>query len=116
MVSDYYNNIYECNIVVENNEGSKEFTIKDNIEKLTQLLDIENEEEDEFNEKQKIRETIYGIKFVRTIKDKIEDNENACFIIAVTKNRFYQFVGPDISSFKRLFERYNVNPSLFNSC
>jgi len=116
LVSDYYNNIYECNIVVENNEGSKEFTIKDNIEKLTQLLDIENEEEDEFNEKQKIRETIYGIKFVRTIKDKIEDNENACFIIAVTKNRFYQFVGPDISSFKRLFERYNVNPSLFNSC
>ena len=116
LVSDYYNNFYECNIVIENNEGSKEFTIKDNIEKLTQLLDIENEEEDEFNEQyKKISERIYGIKFVRAIKDKNKDNEDACFIVAVTKNRFYQFVGPDISSFKRLFQRYNLNPSLFNS-
>ena len=120
LATDYYNNIYECNINVDNIESSGDYQFQDSIEKLVTLSfkDSENEDDDDVNiPKRKNYDRIYGIKFFRATKSNIESNENACYIIAVTKNRFYQFTGPGLTSFKQIFGRYERTPTLFNdSC
>ena len=118
LAADYLNNIYECSIVVDNIENGDIF-IKDSAEKLTSLnYKEEQEDEDDNNDpRSKNYDRIYGIQFFRATKSDIQSNDDACYIIAVTKNRFYQFKGPGLTSFKQIFGRYVRQPTLFNdSC
>ena len=118
LAADYLNNIYECNIMVDRIDNG-EIYIKENAEKLTTLSFKEEleDEEDNNDPRSKNYDRIYGIQFFRATKSDIQSNEDACYIIAVTKNRFYQFTGPGLTSFKQIFGRYERTPSLFNdSC
>ena len=120
LATDYLNQIYECNIEVEKFELNGDIIIKDSIEKLTKLSfkDFDDEDAEDVNvPKKKNYDRIYGIRFFRATKAKLESNEDACYIIAVTRNRLYQFIGPGLTSFKQIFGRYERTPSLFNdSC
>ena len=118
---DYDNKIYECCIDIVSEGKNKKEKIKDRIEELTQLFEDNNdEEEDNENKKtyKKIKnDRIYGIKFFHAINSNIDQGEDSCYIIAVTRNRLYQFIGPGLKSFKQIFSRYDRNPSLFDdSC
>ena len=122
LVSDFNNNIYECNISIGKIETNGDYQVKDSKEILTTLSFKDwDEEDDEIEPRRKEFDRIYSIKFFRATKIKPEKeknlNENECYIIAVTKNKLYQFRGPGITSFKQIFVSYNNNPSLFNdSC
>ena len=118
LVVDYNNNIYECNIKIEQKKDN--YNIKEKIEKITtfNFYDWEYEEEDNFiTGENKNNERITDIKYFRATKSNLDKNEDAFYIIAVTENRFYQFRGPGLTGFKQLFGRYNNDPLLFNdSC
>ena len=120
IATDYLNNIYECNIEVEKYELNGDYQIKDTIEKLTTVCfkDSDNEDDDDTNAiGTRNYDRIYGIRFFKATKAKLESNENAFYIIAVTRNRLYQFIGPGSTSFKQIFGRYERTPALFNdSC
>ena len=118
LATDYLNNIYECNIMVEKFEVGGDYSVKDSVELLTTLSFKDSDEDEDDNvPKSKNYDRIYGIKFFRATRNNIESNENACYIMAVTRNRLYQFVGPGLTSFKQIFGRYQRTPSLFNdSC
>ena len=121
LVTDYLNNIYECNILIDKFENNGDFKLKDNADKLVTLSfkESENEDDDDYyinDPRKKNYDRIYGIKFFRTIKTNIEKNENECYIIAVTKNRLYQFLGPGLTSFRQILGRFVRNPLLFNDC
>ena len=120
LAADYSNNIYECNITIENYDVKGDYTINDTAEKLSTLnfKESDNEDDDDANiPGKKNYDRIYGIKFFRATKSNLEQNENACYIMAVTRNRIYQFVGPGLTSFKQIFGRYERTPLLFNdSC
>ena len=119
---DYVNKIYECNITVEKKES--DINVKDKIEKLTifNFTDWEYEDDEDKNPNNpfytfNVKDRIYDIKFFRATKYDIGPNENACYIMAVSKSRFYQFIGPGLTSFKQIFGRYDLHPYLFNdSC
>ena len=119
LVTDFFNKIYECNILVES-ESNGDYYIKDTAEVLVTLSfkDPELEEDDDLNDpKNKNYDRIQGIKFFRATKANLNTNENACYIIAATRNRFYQFIGPGLTSFRQIFGRYARSPILFNeSC
>ena len=121
LVTDYLNNIYECNITTDKYESNGDFKIKDNAERLVTLSfkDSENEDDDDYynDPRKKSYDRIYGIKFFRATKINLEKNENECYIIAVTKNKIYQFTGPGLTSFRQIMARFERNPLLFNdSC
>ena len=114
LIVDYNNNIYECNIKVDNKKGC---IIKENVDKISNFNYYdEYDEEDNYNFKtENITETISDIKFFRSKKSNLNINEDAYYIIAVTRDRFYQLKGPGLTGFKQLFGRYNNDPSLFNT-
>ena len=120
LATDYKNNIYDCNITIGSNDSSKDFLLIENIEKLTRLLILDWEDVElmeETNEEKSSNpnaiqriERIYGIKFIKSIKN------NMYWIIAVTKNRFYQFRG-DGTEFKQIFGIFDFDPTIFyRSC
>ena len=119
---DYNNTIYECCIeIVEGGKNKKEkVKIKDTIEELY-TLNIEETISEEDNAqktvKKKINDRIYGIKFFHSLNSNVDQGEDSCYIIAVTKNRLYQFKGPGLKSFKQIMSRYERNKSqLSDSC
>ncbi len=119
LATDYLNNIYECNITIDNFEMNGDYSLRDTAERLTTLSfkDSENDDEDDINEpRSKNYDRIYGIRFFRATRNNINTNENACYIIIITKNRFYQFTGPGLTSFKQIFGRFERTPTLFNDC
>jgi len=120
LVADFENNIYECSIAVEKIEVNGEIQVKDSIEKLTNIIfkDSDADDDEEQNNPRKSNyDRIYGIRFFRATKKDLGSNENASYIIVITKNRLYQFTGPGITSFKQIFGRFERNPTLFNeSC
>ena len=119
---DYVNKIYECNIKIEKKDS--DIYIKDKIEKLTifNFTDWEYEDDEDKNPNNpfytfNVKDRIYDLRFFRATKCDLGPNENACYIMAVSKNRFYQFIGPGLNSFKQIFGRYDLNSYLFNdSC
>ena len=118
LLTDFNNNIYECNIKIGKIETNGDYQVKDSAEILTTLSFKDWDEDDDDNDpRKKNYDRIYGIKFFRATRETIDQNENACYIIAVTKNKFYQFIGPGTTSFKQIFGRYHRQPNLFNdSC
>ena len=119
LVSDFYNKIYECNILIRSLDYSGDYQIEDSAEELVTLSfrDADNEEDEDINDpRKKNYDRIYGIRFFRATKANISPNENACYIIVVTKNRLYQFSGPGLTSFKQIFGRFARSPLLFNEC
>ena len=120
LVTDFYNKIYECNILIESLGVNGDYHIKDSAEELVTLIfrDPELEEDEDTNDpKKKNYDRIYDIKFFRATKANLDQNENASYIIAVTRNRLYQFTGPGSKSFRQIFGRYSRTPTLFNdSC
>ena len=120
---DYNNTIYECCIDVTEGGKNKKSKIKEKIEELT-TLNIEDsyiEEENESSENKKrgkpINDRIYGIKFFHTLNPNVDQGEDSCYIIAVTKNRLYQFMGPGLKNFKQIIGRYDRNSILLSdSC
>ena len=116
---DYDNKIYECCVDIISEGKNKKEKIKDSIEELTclDLIDPNYEDEEDSNDNRKsfkqINDRIYGIKFFHSINN-VDQGEDSCYIIAVTKNRLYQFTGPGLKSFKQILSRYDRNPSLLN--
>ena len=111
LVSDYYNNIYEYNIILDRVDSNGAIHLKEQIEKVTTISfkATEKDEEKIFSKKAAF-DRIYDIKFYKSIIG------NSYYIICVTKYRFYQFRGSG-TNFKEFFERYEEIPSLFNdSC
>ena len=115
---DYNNNIYQCRIDIVKNE----LTFKDEVIgqiKNLMTLEIEDSEgkENIDNKKSKSLDRIYGIKFTYTTNQTIDNKKNSCYIIAVTRNRLYQFKGPGYGDFKQILSKYIKNKSLINeSC
>lgn len=119
LAADNLNNLYECNISLL----EKEEDINEKVEKITKLnfSDWENDEEEEdYIDHRKNRNSIdriYGIKFFKATKTFLQPNEDAYYIIIVTKNKFYQFRGPVINNFRQIFGRYeNENIFFSDSC
>ncbi len=121
LAADYNNNIYECSITIEK-KGTNDYNINDNIEIVTTISfkDWDYDDDEEYSEpKSNKNEKIYGIKFLKSAKNKkeIKPNEDIIYIMAVTKTRIYEFKGPGEKSFKQTFAKYNYNDNLFNdSC
>lgn len=118
---DYDNKIYECCIEYITDEKTEQGIIQDKIEELISIFisDLGLEDEDPFSrfEAKPINDRIYGIKFFHATNSNIDQGVDNCYIIAVTKNRLYQFIGLGLKNFKQIFKRYEKNPSLINeSC
>ena len=119
LASDYDNNIYECEIQLDEKSNGK---IIESIQKLTtlQLVDWNSEDDEEYWEPKRIKyERIYGIKFFKTTKPKkdLSSNDDIYYIICATRTRFYQFIGPGEQTFLQLFKKFEKQPMLFNdSC
>ena len=114
---DYNNKIYQCRIDIEKDELSKKEKVNDKIEELIILnMSDSDDDEKEKNKKSKkpINDRIYGIKFTFARNKKINKSKNSCYIIAVTRNRLYQFKGPGFSDFKQIFKKYKENETLLN--
>ena len=120
LVTDYNNKIYECSIKLQNSQNSKEVEIIESVLPLNKIIlkDWDSEDDDEYEFKHnKNEEIIYGIKFMKTSKQKITDDDDYYYIIAVTRTKIYQFIGPGKESFKQTFAKYKENPMLYNdSC
>ena len=115
MVTDYYNNIYECNISLSIQKYLKgDFEVVDTTKKLIQLTSKESDEDGDDLKDQNDR--IYGIKFFKATKNNLGINDNARYIVAVTKNRLYQFRGPGEQSFSQIFMRYEKHLDINDSC
>ena len=115
---DYSNNIYECNIKVDKLDLDGDCEFRDRIELMASFNFFDwDYDEEEYISRSNVNERVYDIKFFRGTKFNIQPNEDALYIIAVTKNRFYQFTGPGLTSFRQIFGRYKNDPLLFNdSC
>ena len=115
---DYDNTIYECSLEVVIDERTKMRKIQEQVEELTRLYltDSGLEEEDDLDKRKlkSVNDRIYGIKFIYATNTTIEQGSDSCYIMAVTKNRLYQFIGPGFKSFKQVFKRYENNPALIN--
>ena len=120
LVTDHNNKIYECSIKLQNSQNPKEFEIIESVLPLNKIIlkDWDSEDDDEYEFKpNKNEEIIYGIKFMKTSKQKITDDDDYYYIIAVTRTKIYQFIGPGKESFKQTFAKYKENPMLYNdSC
>ena len=123
LVVDYNNTIYECCIELVETGKNKKIKIKDRIEEIAMLnlddsnIDEENETPEIKKKVKPINDRIYGIKFFHTIKSNVDQDKDNCYIIAVTKNRLYQFIGPALKNFKQMIGRYDRNSSLLSdSC
>ena len=103
---DYNNTIYECCIEVTNEGKNKKIKIKDKIEELI-TLNQTSDEESSSSKRKHLNDRIYGMKFFHSIVSNIDQNEDGCYIIAVSKNKLYQFRGPGLKSFKQIFSRYD---------
>lgn len=118
LVADNNNKLYECSIKLQNNQNQIE--IDENIISLDDIVlkdwDLEDDDDFDFNPSKK-EERIYGIKFMKTSKQKIKNDDDYYYIIAVTRTKLYQFIGPGIEGFQQTFAKYKENPMLFNdSC
>jgi len=118
LVTDYYNNIYEGNInIIGKIDSNGDYQIKDTLEKITTLnfTNWDNEDDDE-DIKRRDNDRIYGIKFFKATKNKLDEkHDDSHYIIIVTKNKFYQLRGP--GSLKQILGSYGQEPSSFNdSC
>ena len=115
---DYDNTIYECSLDIVIDEKTKTKKIQEQVEELTRLHLTESglEEDDDQDKKRAkiINDRIYGIKFIYATNTTIDQGSDSCYIMAVTKNRLYQFLGPGFKSFKQVFKRYENNPALIN--
>jgi len=110
---DYNNTIYECCIELEEDKLTKKKKIHDRIEPLiTIYLSEPGSENDYERNSELIDDRIYGIKFIKGINSILSPN-NGYYIIAVTKNRLFEFKGND---FRHIFTKYGKNPSLLNDC
>ena len=118
LATDYDNNIYECSISIKI-EKNGDYTIND-IKKNVSIIiikDWDSEEDEDINERKPLKnDRIYGIKFVKTLKQKLNPNDNVFYIIAATRTRLYQLIGTGELGFKQMFEKYNQSPILFNDC
>lgn len=118
LVTDYYNNIYESRINIDKIDSNGDYQIKDTLEKITTLnfTNWDNEDDDDVELKRKDNDRIYGIKFFKATKKNLDVEHDDChYIIAVTKNKFYQLRGP--GSLKQIFGSYGQEPMTFNdSC
>ena len=112
---DYNNKIYQCRIDIVKDELSGREKVSD---KIDELMNLNISDSDEESKKEKsINDRIYGIRFTHASNQTIDSSKDSCYIIAVTKNRFYQFKGPGFSNFKQIFNRYKKNKTLLNdSC
>ena len=113
LVTDYYNNIYECNISITIQRYSKDFEVVDQTRKLIQLTSKDDEDGDDLRDQ---NDRIYGIRFFKATKINLGANDNARYIVAVTKNRLYQFRGPGEQSFSQIFMRYEKHLDINDSC
>ena len=115
LVTDYYNNIYECNISLSIQRYLKgDIEVVDTTRKLIQLTSKDSDEDGDDLKDQNDR--IYGIRFFKATKNNLGINDNARYIIAVTKNRLYQFRGPGEQSFSQIFMRYEKHLDINDSC
>jgi len=118
LVTDYNNNIYEGNIIIDKINSDGDYQIKDTLEKLATLnfTNWDNEDDDDVESKRKDNDRIYGIKFFKATKENIDkEKDDSNYIIIVTKNKFYQLRGP--GSLKQIFGSYGQEPTSFNdSC
>ena len=111
LISDYYNNFYDYNIILDKVDSNGEMHLKEHFEKVTTIsFKATEKDEEKIFSRRKTFDRIYDIKFYKSIF------ENNYYIICVTKNRFYQFKGTG-ANFKEFFSKFEENPSLFNdSC
>ena len=111
MAVDYNNKIYQCRIDIVKDELSGREKVSD---KIDELMNLNISDSDEESKKEKsINDRIYGIRFTHASNQTIDSSKDSCYIIAVTKNRFYQFKGPGFSNFKQIFNRYKkIKPYL----
>ena len=111
LISDYYNNFYDYNIILDKVDSNGEMHLKEHVEKVTTIsFKATEKDEEKIFSRRKTFDRIYDIKFYKSIF------ENNYYIICVTKNRFYQFKGTG-ANFKEFFSKFEENPSLFNdSC
>ena len=123
LACDINNNIYECRVIVQQTQTDKNdnFEIVERKKAVSKLIFMnwDDEDEDEIYEpkKNKNDDRIYGISFMKSTKPEINENDNYCYIMIVTKTKLYQFIGPGKKSFKQTFSKCNENPILFNdSC
>ena len=117
LVTDFYNHVYEVNINVE--FLSSDIKVEEVAQHLTEFKfsNWDNDDDDEIQDKRRKKDDlILGIRFFRATKQNSDPNEDVCYIVAVTKSKFYQFFGPGASSFRQLFGRFERNPSYFNDC
>ena len=102
----------------ENKENKdKENKDKDNKDnKDNKEIKEKKDKKENSNFVKRINDRIYDIKFIKSSKSNIDkEEEKSYFILCVTKNKYYQFYGPASTNFKEFFERYELNPALFNS-
>ena len=111
---DYNNKIYQCRIDIEKNEFTEQDEVKEHIEKLMTLKITDSDEEENFDKKKSILDRIYGIKFTHATNETLDKSKDSCYIIAVTRNKLYQFKGPGSSNFKQILSRYSKNKTIVN--
>ena len=109
---DYNNNIYQCRIDIVKNELTFKDEVIGQIKNLMNLeIDDSEKEENIDNKKSKSLDRIYGIKFTYTTNQTIDNKKNSCYIIAVTRNRLYQFKGPGYGDFKQILIKNPAKPA-----
>ena len=110
---DYNNTIYECCIEFVVDEFTKKERMQEQIDSLITIFLAEAGYEDDEDRKTKpVNDRIYGIKFIQATNTTIDQYGDNCYIMAVTKNRLFQFIGPGLKGFKNIFSRYENNPTL----
>ena len=110
---DYNNTIYECCIEFVVDEFTKKEKMQEQIDSLITIFLAEAGYEDDEDRKTKpVDDRIYGIKFIQATNTTIDQYGDNCYIMAVTKNRLFQFIGPGLRGFKNIFSRYENNPTL----
>ena len=117
LAADYNNTIYECCVEFVVDEITKKEKFQDQIESLITIYLPEAGYEDEEDRKSKppANDRIYGIKFIHATNTTLDQNGDNCYIMAVTRNRLFQFIGPGVKGFKNIFSRY-VNISIYDRC
>ena len=117
LVSDHNNKIYECSIKLQNGQNTKDVEIIENVLPLNKIIlkDWDSEDDDEYEFKpNKNEEIIYGIKFMKSSKQNLTDTDDYYYIIAVTRTKIYQFIGPGKEGFQQTFAKYKEDPMLYN--
>ena len=119
LVVDHNNKIYECSLKIQSGQNPKEIEIIESVLPLNKILlkDWDSEDDDDYEFKpNKNEEIIYGIKFMKTSKQKLTIDDDYYYIIAVTRTKIYQFIGPGQEGFQQTFAKYKENPMLYNDC